>query len=321
MNYDLFKEIVINKFMNFMPLEFREYQLDIHPVAKVNQTMDALNLIPTGNNTWKVTPTMYVNHMYDHYRKCGDTQEVLRCAAESMAQAFTKAQCIRQEVDFTTAKDNIIMVLVNTEQNKEMLVNIPSRRFQDLSIIYRWVMDKRGDGISSTIVSNGLVEKLAMNEEQLYKAAVENTVRLFPPTVKSMDDVIRDMLIADGMSSEATNAMTGEEPQENMMYVISNDIGINGAASMIYENELHKLAEMLETDLYIMPSSIHEVIAVSIKIGNPDELARMVNEINIDQVSLDERLSNQVYHYDKDLRKLSMATDTAYKTLGVTEND
>ena len=33
------------------------------------------------------------------------------------------------------------------------------------------------------------------------------------------------------------------------------------------------------------------------------------------EVSLDERLSNQVYHYDKDLRKLTLATDTPNKRL------
>ena len=35
----------------------------------------------------------------------------------------------------------------------------------------------------------------------------------------------------------------------------------------------------------------------------------------MDQVALEERLSNQVYHYDKDLRKLSLATDTPNKRL------
>jgi len=97
--------------------------------------------------------------------------------------------------------------------------------------------------------------------------------------------------------------------------VISNQRGINGAVSMLYEDGLHELAEKLDSDLYIMPSSVHEVIAVSSNMGDPNELAQMVADTNMDQVSLDERLSNQVYHYDKDLRKLSLATDTPNKRL------
>ena len=107
----------------------------------------------------------------------------------------------------------------------------------------------------------------------------------------------------------------GDVPADRLMYVISNDRGINGAISMLYEDQLHALAEQLGTDLYILPSSIHETIAVSVDMGEPEELAQMVSEINMDQVSLQERLSNQVYHYDKDLRKLSLATDTPNKRL------
>ena len=84
---------------------------------------------------------------------------------------------------------------------------------------------------------------------------------------------------------------------------------------MLYEDGLHDLAEKLGSDLYIMPSSIHEVIAVSTDMGNPNELAAMVAEINMDQVAFDERLSNQVYHYDKDLRKVTLATDTRISVL------
>ena len=315
MNYELFKEVVAEKFLNYMAPEFRDYNLDVHAVTKVNQTLDALNIIPTGNSDWKVSPTLYINQMYKHYQDCGDLQEVLQMAAESMVQGLKHAPDRKSVVDFENARNNIVMVLVNTEQNKELLANAPHRQFQDLSIIYRWVVDQSQDGIASTIINDSLAEKIGMTEEALYLIAVENTKQIFRPTVKSMNEVIRDMFAKDGMPEDMADMMFGEMPDDRAMYVISNDRGINGAVSMLYENELHQLAERLGTDLYIMPSSIHEVIAVSTNMGDPNSLAQMVNEINTDQVSLEERLSNQVYHYDKDLRKLSMATDTPYKRL------
>ena len=109
--------------------------------------------------------------------------------------------------------------------------------------------------------------------------------------------------------------MIGEMPADKSMWVISNDRGENGAVSMLYEDKLHTLATEMESDLYILPSSVYEVIAVSTSMGDPNELAEMVAEINMDQVALEERLSNQVYHYDKDLRKLSLATDTPNRRL------
>ena len=197
----------------------------------------------------------------------------------------------------------------------EMLANMPHREFKDLSVIYRMVVKIDGEGIASTPVHNGLADTLGFTEEQMFKLAAENTKRLLPPVVKSMNDVMREIFMKDGMPPEIADMMLGEMPPEQQMYVISNNKGINGAVSMLYEDGLHDLAEKLGSDLYIMPSSIHEVIAVSTDMGNPNELAAMVAEINMDQVALDERLSNQVYHYDKDLRKVTLATDTPNKRL------
>ena len=130
-----------------------------------------------------------------------------------------------------------------------------------------------------------------------------------------MNEVIREMFLADGMPPSMADLMIGEMPPQETMWVISNDRRIDGAVSMLYEDKLHKLAENVESDLYILPSSVHEVIAVSVEMGEPEELAQMVAEVNMDQVDLEDRLSNQVYHYDKDLRRITLATDTPNKRL------
>ncbi len=316
MNYELFKAVVGDKILGYMPSEYQDSKVDINSVSKVNQTLDGLNIIPTDDRDIKVVPCIYLNDMYENYKECNDLEEVLKKAATSMEKAFYQGPDTSHMLDYEQAKNNIIMQLVNTGQNKEMLENLPHREFQDLSIIYRWLVDKDREGIASAMVNVNLAEKLGMNEEQLFQAAVVNTKSLLPPTYRSMNDVIREMFMKDGiMPLEFMDMIVEEVPDDHAMYVISNDKGINGAASMLYEDGLHELAEKLGSDLYIMPSSVHEVIAVSVNIGDPNELAQMVAEINMEDVPLEERLSNQVYHYDKDLRKLSLATDTPNKRL------
>ena len=86
---------------------------------------------------------------------------------------------------------------------------------------------------------------------------------------------------------------------------------------MLYEENLHQLAERLGDNLYIMPSSIHEVLAIPAETekNDLDYLKDMVYTANMDTVLPEERLSNNVYYYDKDLRKLTMATDVRDKNL------
>lgn len=313
MNYEIFKEVVVDTFKDYLPEQYRDMKLQVDSVNKVNRIMDGINLI--GDNSERnFTPTIYINDMYNYYMECNDLKEVLQAAADRMADQLSKIP-ENVQIDLSNAKDNIVFQLVNTEQNRDMLAGVPHREFQDLSIIYRWVVKIDEEGIQSTIVKNELAESLSLQEEQLFRLAAENTRRILPPCVKSMNEVLREMIIKEGMPEEFADMMLGDTAQEQVMWVISNERGINGAISMLYEDKLHTLAEQLEDDIYILPSSINEVIAVSASMGEPNELAQIVAEINMDQVSLEERLSNQVYHYDKDLRKLSLATDTPNKML------
>ena len=313
MNYEIFKEVVAEKFKSYLPERYQNMELRVESVNKVNRVMDGITLIDHSAEK-NISPTIYINNMYDHYLHTENLQKVLQDAAESMDKAFLEAPKAGI-LDMDNARDNIVFQVVNTMQNEDMLRDMPHRDYQDLSIIYRWVVAVDEKGIQSTVVRDNLAKQLGMTEADLFKCAVENTRRIFPPMVKSMNDVMRDMMMSDGMPAEIADMMLEEMPADRTMWIISNDRGVNGAGSMLYEDVLHKLAMQLESDLYLLPSSVHECIAVSVDMGDPYELAEMVNEINMSQVSLEERLSNQVYHYDKDARRLTLATDTPNKRL------
>ena len=83
----------------------------------------------------------------------------------------------------------------------------------------------------------------------------ENTRRILSPRIRNMNEVMKEMFLSDGMPEEIAEMMIREVPPEQTLWIISNYRGIDGAVSMLYENELHELAENLESDLYILPSS------------------------------------------------------------------
>ena len=309
MNYEIFKEVVAEKFKDYLPEQYQGMEIRVASVNKVNRPLDGLTLVDKN-----VSTTIYINDMYDHYLHTENLQKVLQDAAESMDKAFLEAPHTGI-LDMDNARDNIVFQVVNTVQNEDMLRDMPHRDYQDLSIIYRWVVAIDDRGVQSTVIRNNLAKQLGMTEADLFKCAVENTRRIFPPVIKSLNDVMKEMMMSDGMPPEIADMVIEEMPADRTMWIITNDRGLNGAGSMLYEDVLHKLAMQLESDLYLLPSSVHECIAVSVDMGDPYELAEMVNEINMSQVSLEERLSNQVYHYDKDARRLTLATDTPNKRL------
>ena len=88
------------------------------------------------------------------------------------------------------------------------------------------------------------------------------------------------------------------------MYVLSNKDKVFGASVMIYTKYLKSLADFVRNDLYVLPSSIHELIAIPAAehIDTRDLLA-MVREVNETEVSDADYLNDNVYVYRR-------ATDT-----------
>ncbi|MDD4434362.1 MAG: DUF5688 family protein, partial [Parabacteroides sp.] len=170
MNYEIFKEVVKEKFMDFLPEQYQNMKLAVNPTEKVNHTVDGLTLMGEGV---RVSPTIYINNMYKHYKDTDNLELVLTDAAAMMEKAMREAPDNVPSLDMESAKDNIVFQLVNTEQNKALLEDAPNRAFQDLSIIYRWVVKVEDSGIQSTVVHNSLAKQLGMSEDEMFKAAVE----------------------------------------------------------------------------------------------------------------------------------------------------
>ncbi len=200
-------------------------------------------------------------------------------------------------------KEQIIFGLINTEYYKEFLSSAPHREFHDLSIAYYELgQDKK----RATLITNQAADEQDLSEQELYELAMKNTKEWSSPTVKKVSDLFKKF----------DEEIKDELPEEQEIYVITNECYQLGAISILYEDVLDKVAKIVGTDLYLLPSSEHEFLAVTV--NGPltvDELQELVHYVNITQVKLDERLSNQVYHYDMTTKEITQATHSQYTAL------
>lgn len=258
MNYEIFKEVVKDSFKDYLPEQYKDMELRVCSVNKVNRMMDGINLIG-GSEVKNVSPTIYINDMYDHYKACNDLKEAIQAEADRMVNAF-KMCPEAPRIDFAEAKDNIVFQLVNTEQNKEMLAGVPHRDFQDLSIIYRWVIKMDDDGIQSTLIQNSLAEQLGVNEEQLFKMAAENTRRIFPPRIRSMNEVIFERYCKFLNSLDVSFKITINNKNKDMeqvrdyVFLQEKEDGFNGFRKIyndIMEKKIHEGRQGIEQERYL----------------------------------------------------------------------
>ena len=82
------------------------------------------------------------------------------------------------------------------------------------------------------------------------------------------------------------------------LYVITNSRSNRGASAVCCPGVLGEASELLGGDFYLLPSSIHEMIAVPAQLaGSGERLGGMVREINRTVLSEEEFLADTVYFY------------------------
>lgn len=302
MNYEMFKKAVEDQFMSYISDCFTDLTISIVPVKKVNMTLDGMLIKCSGKN---FSPTIYINDLYEDYLICGDFDKTLSVACGRLQSMYSEMGDININSILNNASEKIIFQVINTEMNTDLLMSLPHRSFLDLSIIYRLIVRDGIDGIHSAKITNELAKMIGMNESQLYQSAFNNTKRLFPSFIRNLSDVVKQSLIEDEVPDEVIDELIGDNVPIPM-FVITNIKNINGAAAILYDDVLHELANNLESDLYLLPSSIHEIIAIPAE-GNPDELSDMVSDINRTQIHMQDRLSDRVYFYNRKDRKVSIA--------------
>ncbi len=190
-----------------------------------------------------------VHILYNNYIKHG-LIETLKVSEQSLQDTLKNASKMQPLIDVENAVNQIVFSFIHYEQNKELLKNAVHRKWHDLAIVYNWFIDKEA-GYYTQIIDDS-AEKLGLSEEDLFLAAARNTMRLFPPKVENLSNYI----VSHNISDEPD---VFDQSDLNPMYIITNEECSNGAIVVLYENLLHELAEKLESDLYLLPSSVNEM--------------------------------------------------------------
>ncbi|MBR1523675.1 MAG: hypothetical protein IJ641_04380, partial [Lachnospiraceae bacterium] len=134
------------------------------------------------------------------------------------------------------------------------------------------------------------------DEQEIEKHAFMNTPRILPSAIWTIKDLLDEMGVP-------TEDISNETP----MYILSNKDRINGAGAMMYDGILRKFAGNLGNDIYILPSSIHELILVpECDVMDPDSLMEMIADVNDTQVSREEILSYSLYKYSRERDAVEM---------------
>lgn len=257
-------------------------------VVKKNNGVSATGLFIRENGQ-DVSPILYLDDYYIHYQNGELLENVIRnIRADYDKKIQMAAVKIPNLQEFENIRGRVIYRLVNYEKNKEILEDCPHIRLYDLAVTFRWVARIDDVGVSTSLITNKQVKEWGVSVNDLVLAARQNTPRLFPAQIIDMEEMLA------GMVSFILY------PSAIPMYILTNEQELNGASALLYGDILKDFANKKGADMYILPSSIHEVIMIPAdRIDDPKKLSSMVHEANTTVVSTGDVLSDSVYYYDR----------------------
>lgn len=172
------------------------------------------------------------------------------------------------------AKDKVTIKLINTNLNQALLAAYVHRDLIELGLSITYVLKTR-KGLSEEI-SKDVLDMWGITEEDLYSAA--------------LDTVRNDVYVIPLESLLGTISLT-----KPFSYCVTNRYEKFGASSILLDEVREVIAKKLGGDYYIVPSSVHEMIAMRSENATPEGLLELVKEVN-GMLHAGEFLAESVYY-------------------------
>ncbi len=244
-------------------------------------------------------PVIYPEEFYRLHQEGEDVSSIAEKAAYVLRQEQEKGDFLdgfrKNILDWESAKECLMPVLVHAEWNREALEEAASVPFLDLAICFQLQAARPGGGLFSCRISKRQMASWGLSEDGLMRQGMENLERA-GHRITGWEELVKEFFGAE-YSGE------GEEgPMEDGDFaVLTTPDRTYGASGILRKGLLADYADKIGKNLFLIPSSVHEFIILPDN-GNVDleELGDMIKTVNAGQVAREEQLSDHAYYYDRE---------------------
>lgn len=275
------------------------YQVETQEVWKNNGVRyEGLYLREKGG---MVTPILSLDQCYRQYQTGASLEKIVD---EALLEYGRQRENVAiREADFLqeyeTVKDRLYIRLVNRRWNQQYLEDKCHIPFLDLAAVYcidlQNIFHGRDFCRAGLTVTKNLYAAWGVSRKEIHQQALKNMEQ---NSRYVMDDIHTVLGLEENV-----------EPGMPKLWVLQDKTGHNsGATALLYREIMERAAEKLEGGFYILPSSVYEVLLLPEHATVPvRELKEMVQEVNRQTEEKEDLLSEHVYHYNKEEKKLTIA--------------
>lgn len=290
-----------------------DYNVKVLVTEKIN--MGRLHALVISKDVVNISQNFYTEELYRDYQSGRMTirEMAVRIASScyNSTDSIEELKSLGKYInDKEWAEERLFLQLINSSKNKSLLENSVHMDFNGLSLVLYVLAADNKAGMCRARVTKSMCQGYGWNEKEILDYALENTARLFPYCLCTLQEILQKEL-------NITGAEAVELPSVgNDMLVLTNEKYVNGAAAIFYPGVLKEISEKHGTSFFLIPSSIHEFIILEDNgVYSPAELESMVKDVNNSSVLPEELLSDNVYYYGCNTGMLSVFTNGSFKEI------
>jgi len=278
-----------------------QYQVE-HILCQKNNgsKKDGLLIKKEGSN---VAPSYHLAPMYEQFKRGYSIMELSRDLVKEYLHSEEEHGKVADEwsnlSDRSHVLNNVVYRVVNRDLNKGLLETIPySPIDEDLVKIFYVTAVQSNQFRGTMTITDSFMDSLGLTLAELEEYAEENTPNLLKPSFKTMGSML------SSLCSEYEDTET-----EASMWVLTNESKMYGASTIFYDGLMESISELLGSDLYIIPSSLHEVILMKAPLPQFEGFMQsQIRSINSDSsiMSREDVLSDKLYYYKRHSNLISV---------------
>ena len=291
MDYKTYKESLREKVQEELGENVSVYYTEMVKNNKVKK--EALVLQTKEENT---TPMIYVGSLLEAYACTGNIEE----SKNTVLEIYKRRDDVLADwngFDWEQVKPYIRIRLVRMDGNEEYLKDKPYKKVLDLAMIFVVLLNEKEGEMAAQVLWTQM-EAWGIDIGKLYLTAIDN--------------FRKEEFTITNMASLFPTELAEELEMGIDMYIFSTKNRIHGARAMLRVDMLKTFANEKGCNLFILPSSVHEVLLVCDEEGIcVAGLKAMVSTVNSDPdaIAVEEVLSDSVYYYDRRKGKIRIAEE------------
>lgn len=311
MNYEMFVEELKNKISaaTNVSIENMEFVKDGNKYAPTGDRL--LIKLAKHEDAWEVCG-VHVKELFEELSKGTSFNSIVNSSVEDIKQI--QEQSLYKETkkiwDYETAKDSLFIRLLNYDDNSEGLKDAIYKKIGDITQVLYMKVSERDGNVMSTKILKSIVRKWQANsdllsEDYIFEEALKNTERMYPPRIYRWDQMLfNPEYEGEEFMSPGTEEAISQDLIGNCLTTAKKT---NGAVAIFYPGVAERFAGVLDSDLYLVFTSVHEVMVHKADAVDAVDLSIILQDTLEEATPKEDFLTRKIYKYEKDTHRFLCA--------------